>query len=178
MYLSIERCVCTYIWQLKDTNLFTLVCALPVYIHWFIGMARHRLAAASSAHCHNRESCTSHQRVVRHPAQNPFTRVARPKRRSALPPAVTLGWRQQQHLPLPPPAPRNRHLLAAGPQVPGRCHRTGHGQDSCDFSQDVSLFHVVICTGEIQQAKSYMICLFVLHTTVETVTELYLSESQ
>lgn len=43
----------------------------------------------------------------------------------------------------------------------------------------------VICPREIQQAKSYFVVavvlfffFFFLHTTVETVTELYLSESQ
>lgn len=156
MYVSIYRALCVYVYMTVEGYqlIYSCLCSSSVYtlIYW---NGKTQISCSFQRPLPQPRELHFHQRVVRHPAQNPFTRVARPKRRSALPPAVTLGGRQQQRLPLPPPAPRNRHLLAAGPQVPGRCHRTGHGHDSCDFSQDVSLsFMGLFAPGKYSRLKA------------------------
>lgn len=75
----------------------------------------------------------------------------------------------------PPPSLYKQVFLSSWPHLPGTAAAERLPRPQLPLAgllQGGSFFRGVICTREIQQAKSYRVF---LHTTVETVTELYLS---
>lgn len=193
VYVSIYISMCVYIWQVKDTNLFILVCALAVYPHrsgWqtqiscrFQPPSTTVLIAVRfcSVSCNTWPTYESHEYII------PLFIYQDPKQKVSSSASHDAGAEGQQQHEVYHPEPLHAGFFGSGTKATwqeplGKWLCPGHGCDGFGFSQLVSFCLGVLCTREIQQAKSYRLIFFVcfvfLHTTVETVTELYLSESQ
>lgn len=142
-------------------------------------MPRHKLAAVLSRpmpqHCplHGVTPVTPRGDTVHQERLSSFTVTL--LERWSPPPVVVLEQKVTQPLGRHLPASTSRYSLAAGHICLALPLQNGCPRPQLPLAgllQGVSFFRGVICTREIQQAKSYRVF---LHTTVETVTELYLS---